>query len=292
MRLSPPGLTSLVTDGWIIDGEGQPTLSVDLNATDIGGGLQPRVMVELLSPTGTSVQRDGYFDENGSVSITFVLSPFTSSGDYVVNTVRIYDYAGNSTFSYDWLSENPKVFTLDNPQSDSIAPSLKQFELSASFDNESDRPVINVTGTAEDDISGVQSVYLRLRRPGGGNIDKWIVEGQSTESLDFANGVALTTQFTPGNYEVDYLRLCMLRINLTSRYLRSTLSRSHRLHQRLFPDGVGDFGRKSVVEASASDDFVFGSNASDDTPMAGDGDDTVYSGDGDDEVDAEMAMMR
>ena len=287
--LSPPGLTSFVTDGWIIDGEGQPTLSVDLNAADIGSGLQPRVIIELLSPTGTSVQRDGYFDENGSVSITFVLSPFTSSGDYVVNTVRIYDLAGNSTFSYEWLSDNPQVFTLDNPQSDSTAPSLKQFELSASFDNESDRPVINVTGTAEDDISGVQSVYLRLRRPGGGNIDKWIVEGQSAESLDFVNGVALTTQFTPGNYEVDYLRLQDVAQNQS--YF--SVSDIDALEEPsigsinvYFPTESEVLGGKSVVEASASDDFVFGSNASDDTLMAGDGDDKVYSGDGDDEVDA------
>ena len=111
----------------------------------------------------------------------------------------------------------------------------------------------------------------------------------SLRALDFANGVALTTQFTPGNYEVDYLRLQDVAQNQS--YF--SVSEIDALEEPsigsinvYFPTESEILGGKSVVEASASDDFVFGSNASDDTLMAGDGDDTVYSGDGDDEVDA------
>ena len=59
---------------------------------------------------------------------------------------------------------------------------------------------------ATDDLAGVESVYLRLNRPGGGNIDKWLAEGQSSQSLQFERKIALTTQFTPGEYSVNYLR--------------------------------------------------------------------------------------
>ena len=69
----------------------------------------------------------------------------------------------------------PQVFTLDNPLSDSTSATLIDFKLSAAFDNDSDRPVINVSGVATDDLAGVESVYLRLNRPGVGiSISGWL----------------------------------------------------------------------------------------------------------------------
>ena len=283
-----PQLDSFVSDGWEIGDDDIPRLDVDLVASDIGSGLQPRVIVELISPSGAGIQEDAYFDEAGTATVAFEVSQYSASGDYRVNTVRIYDEAGNKTFSQDWLSQNPQVFTLDNPLSDSTSATLTDFNLSASFDNDSDRPVINVSGVATDDVAGVESVYLRLNRPGGGNIDKWLAERQSSLTLEFARNIALTTQFTPGEYSVNYLRLQDAAKN------ESTLGASE-IDEIIeggssinvyFPSEEEVTGGKTYVEGTSKDDFVFGSNASDDTLVSGSGDDEIYSGDGDDEVDA------
>ena len=284
----PPQLDSFISDGWKIDDDGIPRLDVDLVASDVGSGLQSRVIVELISPSGAGIQEDAYFDEAGTATVAFVISKYSASGDYRVNTVRIYDEAGNKTFSHDWLSQNPQVFVLDNPQSDSTSATLTSFQLSASFDNDSDRPVINVSGIATDDVAGVESVYLRLNRPGGGNIDKWLAERQSSLSLEFARNIALTTQFTPGEYSVNYLRLVDAAKNestLGASDIDAIIEGASAINV-YFPSEDEVNEGKTYVEGTSKDDFVFGSNASDDTLVSGSGDDEIYSGDGDDEVDA------
>jgi hypothetical protein len=285
---APPQLDSFISDGWKIDEDGIPRLDVDLVASDVGSGLQSRVIVELISPSGAGIQEDAYFDEAGTVTVAFEISQYSASGDYRVNTVRIYDEAGNKTFSQDWLSENPQVFVLDNPQSDSTSATLTDFQLSASFDNDSDRPVINVSGIVTDDVAGVESVYLRLNRPGGGNIDKWLAERRSSLSLEFARNIALTTQFTPGEYSVNYLRLVDAAKNestLGASDIDAIIEGASAINV-YFPSEDEVNGGKTYVEGTSKDDFVFGSNASDDTLVSGSGDDEIYSGDGDDEVDA------
>ena len=285
---APPQLDSFISDGWKIGEDGIPRLDVDLVASDVGSGLQSRVIVELISPSGAGIQKDAYFDEAGTATVTFEISQYSASGDYRVNTVRIYDEAGNKTFSQDWLSQNPQVFTLDNPQSDSASATLTDFNLSASFDNDSDRPVINVSGVATDDVAGVESVYLRLNRPGGGNIDKWLAERQSSLTLEFARNIALTTQFTPGEYSVNYLRLQDAAKNestLGASEIDAIIEGASSINV-YFPSEDAVTGGKTYVEGTSKDDYVFGSNASDDTLVSGSGDDEIYSGDGHDEVDA------
>jgi len=203
-----PEVVSFSSDGWVFDDGGLPQLSASIVVTDEGSGVTgTRGILELISPTGKSIQSSAYVSDENTLEFSFFESKYTSSGTYTVNSIRLNDYAGNQQMSYDWLLSNPTSFDLNNPNSDSLLSSLTEFKLSASFDNESDRPVINVSGTAVDDLSGVESVYLRLLRPEGGILDKWITSGSSGTSLDFENTIPLTTGFVPGTYSVGYIRL-------------------------------------------------------------------------------------
>ena len=164
--------------------------------------------MELLSPTGSSLQTDAYFDDDNRASFTLTLSKFAASGIYPVNTVRFDDYAGNNQMSQAWLADNPQRFDLVNPNSDAVPPELHAFALSATFDNSSNRPVIQITGIASDPVSKVDGVLLRLRRPvSGGILDKWVKAYADEANLAFSNQIPLTTEFVPGNYSVDYLRI-------------------------------------------------------------------------------------
>ncbi len=203
-----PEVVSFTSDGWSTDEEGKPNLSAIINVADEGSGMVgTRGILELISPTGKSIQSSAYVTNENTLAFNFTESEYTSSGDYNVGTIRLYDLAGNSQMSYEWLADNPTTFTLDNPNSDSVLSELAEFKLSASYDNESDRPVIKVTGKATDNLSGVERIYLRLHRPEGGILDKWIIEGSSGTSVDFDNIIPLTTGFTPGTFTVGYVNI-------------------------------------------------------------------------------------
>jgi len=300
-----PYLVSFSTDGWSLDSEENPVLSASLEVSDAESGVaNGRVIVEILSPTGSSIQEDAYFTDEGEATINFTLSKYATSGDYRVNTVRFHDLAGNYQSSQEWLSENPQNLALNNPNGDQNVSTIDAFTLSATFDNDSDRPVIEVSGIALDDISGVESVYLRLYRPEGGRIDKWITERQSEKELIFSNSIPLTTQFESGKYSVAYLRLIDVAQNEVSLsmediknlgaefsphinvYFPATTDAS--AFARLNAGGVS--GRTAttspLIIGSDEADYVFGANSSDDRIEAGRGNDEIYTGDGSDSVDA------
>jgi len=300
-----PYLVLFSTDGWSFDSDENPILSASLKVSDTESGVaNGRVIVEVLSPTGSSIQSDAYFSDESEATINFTLSKYASSGDYRVNTVRFHDLAGNYQSSKGWLSQNPQDLALNNPNGDQDVSRIDAFKLSATFDNHSDRPVIGVSGIALDDISGVESVLLRLYRPEGGRIDKWISSGQSEQRLIFNNNIPLTTQFESGKYSVDFLRLG----DVAQNEVRLSMEDIKNLGADFIPDinvyfpGATDstaFARSNTLRALSSAsrispliigsdeaDYVFGANSSDDRIEAGGGDDEVYTGDGSDSVDA------
>jgi len=300
-----PYLVSFSTDGWLFDSEENPILSASVEVSDTESGVaNGRVIVEVLSPTGSSIQSDAYFSDEGEATINFTLSKYASSGDYRVNTVRFHDLAGNYQSSQDWLSQNPQNFALNNSNSDQEGSKVDAFKLSASFDNSSDRPVLDVSGVATDNISGVKSVYLRLYRPEGGRIDKWITERQSEKELIFNNSIPLTTQFESGKYSVAYLRLIDVAENEISYSMEDIQNLGEEFSPHInvyFPAATdasafarsnigGVSGRASVTSpliiGSDEADYVFGANSSDDQVEAGGGNDEIYTGDGSDTVDA------
>ena len=286
----PPALISLDSSGWIFNEVDEPILNVDIVALEEGSGLNgSRTILEVTSPTGSSLWSDFYFGDDNSASFSIKASKYAANGTYKINTVRMYDLAGNSQFSQSWLGENPQHFDLVNPNADDELPEIEEFYLSANFDNSSDRPVIVISGSASDNLSGVDGVYLRLNRPNGGILDKWIHSRGTELTLDFENYVALTTEFEPGSYTVNYLRLNDVAENeihfnaedLTN--MESSLDTSVNVY---FPSTSEVETGTTSVGASAAKDYVFGSNRSDDTLSAGDGDDLLYSGDGADTVNA------
>jgi len=247
------------------------------------------LILELLSPTGASLQtRSDSFQDN-TANFTLTLSKYAASGIYPVNTVRFSDYAGNNQMSQAWLQENPKVFELENPLGDQEAPELLAFKLSATFDNSSNRPVIRINGTAYDSASQVDGVYLRLNRPSGGILDKWVKDRANKETLEFSNQIPLTTEFQSGTYEVGFLRLNDVAEN-TVRFVKADiadLGEEFSTELNVYFPGEEEVSKgQTKVVASGKSDFVFGANESDDVIEAGEGNDEIYTGSGDDDVDA------
>ena len=283
-----PQALSLTTEGWSFSESGDPTITFKLRADDDLSGLQASAILELTAPGGVGLQRRASLSDDGEALFEFRLSKFSSSGAYRVNTIRLYDLAGNVNPSFDFIRSLEALPELLNPNSDDMPPALTQFTLSARFDEEAGRPVIVVKGQAEDAVSGFSSSYLRLTRPESGILDSWLSESAASPGVaEFSRELALTTQFVSGPYSVDFVRLQDQANN--EDYVRAadlealgeTFSQAVNVY---FPTEEELQRGSSVVTAAASDDFVFGSDGSNDRLEGGDGNDYLYAGGGMDEV--------
>jgi len=285
-----PSLDSVSVGSHIIASDGTIHLAVEVNASDSSSGLNQNFVLEITSPSGASLQQWATFDANGHAIVDFALSPYSASGDYHINTIRLTDLAGNYNDSQSWLRGNSAPIEITNPNQDIIAPEIQSFALEAVFDPITDRPKIVISGVVTDDISGVNGVYLRINSPAGSSafLDTWVYEdyysqpGTNQKTVQLDNYLALTTDFLPGEYSVNYLRLgdaannevYLNGYNLSLQALQETV-------RVYFPDPLHNLGQ-TTVNASEQSDFVFGSDKLDDHLFANAGDDIIYSGLGDD----------
>ena len=284
-----PSVTSLTSSGWSINNNEEPQINFTVVVEDNLSGLKDGILLELYSPTGTSIQEHGIKVANNTYSFDFVLNKYASSGIYPVHTIRLYDNAGNANFSQDWIADNLEGYELVNPNSDISASSLSYINLEAKFDEQSDRPILAINGLATDDVSGVEKVYLRLTRPSNGDLDKWqeIDNGENVLNRNFSSQIALPQIYESGEYKVDFLILNDFAANektLSKADIDETNQSSITSINLYYPDD--EVSDSYEIDASAKDDYVFGANRSNDHLMGLSGNDYLFSGDGDDHVEA------
>lgn len=120
-------------------------ISIDLTANDALSGIKSNFVLELLSPSGASIQQWAYFDKNGHVIVDFLLDKYSASGSYSINTIRLTDLAGNYNDSRDYLvKQNVPAIKIVNPYEDNLAPEIKDFSLGVIFDSSTGRPIIEM----------------------------------------------------------------------------------------------------------------------------------------------------
>ncbi len=255
-----------------------------ITASDDISGLKAGFVIELTSPSGKSIQQWCYFNEAGEFSGNFHLPKDSTSGDYKINTIRVFDVAGNSNFFQGWLSENTTPINIDNPNADLLPPDLNDFILTAAFDPETGRPKIVISGNSEDTNSGVSGVFIRMYGPTGsvGNLDTWVYYNPFGEnSVNFENYKTLSSQFLPGLYTVDFLRIDdkagnQFYLNKNQLDNLGFSSSINVIYQELI--------NTSPIIGTDNNDYIFGSNSADDLLIGGGGNDKLFSGDGNDEL--------
>lgn len=204
-----PQLLSMINSAPSFDEVGQVHIDFSFSASDNLSGLNSIFVVELNSPTGKSIQKRGVFAEQGlrqaNADLDFVLPKYSASGLYTINTIRLYDLAGNLNHSEQWIASNASGINIENPNSDNIPPTLNSVVISSAFDLLAKRPIITVNVGLNDDISGVQSSYVRLGKPEGGLLGGYMTKhtlggaGGNT-SAQYVAAFALTSDYGSGDY--------------------------------------------------------------------------------------------
>ena len=136
------------------------------------------------------------------------LDPKAVSGEYRIEDIRLYDYAGNLTFYYgtdDSLGTfGTYTFDIDNPIQDNQTPQLTDFKLSGTYD-ENGRKILTVRTLIDDGAdqeTGIKRQYIRILGPNTGNIDRdsFSIQDDGYYKLD----IALPLEAEDGDYEVSY----------------------------------------------------------------------------------------
>jgi len=260
-------------------------LDYSLKASDDVSGLRSGHVVELLGPTGTSLQGWRYFDQIGAVTTTREFDKYIPSGIYAINTIRIYDEAGNSGWLYSSditvLGENASI-TLDNPYEDGVLPELSTFTMSATFNEETFRPSIIFDFSAIDQSSGYEKAYVRISDDNGLSNDRW-VDDQNTEVEGVQFKLDLTSEYTPGKFTIDFFNIFDQAGNQLS-------FQGFELINKGFDSSINVFfptsNEDAVINGTEFEDFIFGGHESNDELNAGTGNDYIYTGGGGNEVDA------
>ena len=205
-------------------------------------------------------------------------SKYTPDGTYSISHIDLTDRAGN------WKAHYVSDVSVDlvNPNSDSVLPSLDSFEMRAVYDDATNRPKIIIEGLVIDELAGFKETLVGFDGPQGATYNGLGWEHDSDPSLNFKIELNLLNEYTPGTYTINTVYIYDNAYNrITDEDIDFDFLNSPTSIHVYFPTS----DEMTQVDGSEADDFVFGSNNTDDTLEAGAGDDYLFAGEGDDIVD-------
>jgi len=222
---TPPTIDALNIGEFIFDEVQQKwSIQYQIEASDDLSGLQRGHIVEFLSPTGTSLQEWRQFDDNGTITTVRYFEKYIAEGNYDINTIRLWDNAGNYTdgrIALTQFGENEEIYLI-NPYADNSAPELEMFDLGVTYSEEIHRPAIIFKFSPLDEGSGYSRAYIRLWDENTHH-DRWITEPLFANGEEISFQLNLTQEFIPGSYNIGYFNLYDQADNMAN-FDTSTLS--------------------------------------------------------------------
>ena len=282
----PPKLLSFNLEGFESDDDGKFILSASGLATDgNGSGFNNNnddsgyLDAFINTPSKDDVHMSESITEDGHITAFLELSPYAPSGEYSISYISVSDKAGNKVRN----SEISQSIYLDNENSDTTPPEVTSFDMYATFDTDTEHPVIVIEGKVEDDQAGFREAFIRLTGPNNTPYIGVSNEHNSNPDLNFKIDINLLSEYIPGTYSIEDLYVYDDVLNTTFEDdLDFNALGSPTSINVFFPTAHKD----SIVNASESDDFVFDNNDTNDELNAGSGDDQVFSAGGNNLINA------
>ena len=200
----------------VLNNDGDPstpiTVDLEVEITDFEGEMDS-VFSYLRGPNypGALVSPQWTIDKSVTPNIanfSWTLDARSASGIYELESVRLYDVAGNEAFYHGNEFELGAVgnyqFLLDNSISDDDAPLLTDFDIFGFVDGENRKFVTLKTQLDNGDTqtTGIGRQYVRLTGPDTGNIDRdqFVLQDDGYYELE----IALPLESPDGDYTVSY----------------------------------------------------------------------------------------
>jgi len=209
---NPPTLTAFSMGSLVYAVSGQIGVPIKLAVADDRSGVnQGDAVIEFTSPTGASIQQRIYLSE-GAWEDTFWLPASSPEGEYLLNTIRILDNAGNLNMNYGSVLKQAGFATTvsikNNPNQDTSPPTLKGLSIDTTV-SEAGNPELLIRIRADDLQSGLKYALIRMRDTATGAIyDKYLATSSATDvALAPANSIVLGSDATRGKYQVDFIVL-------------------------------------------------------------------------------------
>jgi len=150
----------------------------NLSLADNASGLR-RVRIDLTSPSGAFVTASSSFNNHplidGVELSSDIFSPFAEAGTWLINTVTIYDEAGNKR-SIDneelGLAGFANELQITNLNSDATTPTLNSFAITTpTVDAITGNAVVSYQVSATDNGAGIAMIQVTMTSPGGVDVE-------------------------------------------------------------------------------------------------------------------------
>ena len=197
------------------DGDSSTAVTVEIvvSASDAAGGFE-KAFSYIEGPGGELSGDWGTLNtDKTKITFTFVLDAKTATGTYKISDIRLYDVAGNQNFvsNSDLVSGSyTDSWSITNPIGDNATPAITAVTLTPQIDtSDLNRKQIKVAVTTDDQVTDINSIYIRIFSPTSESIDEYIVSlgrlGTTTKTDNtYEYIVSLPLEYPDGVYTVSY----------------------------------------------------------------------------------------
>ena len=155
------------------------TITIVVSASDADGGRE-KAFSYIEGPGGELAGNWGTLNSDKTkITFTFVLDAKTASGVYKISDIRLYDLAGNQNFvsNADLIAgEYTNNWTITNTIGDNDVLQILGVTLTPLIDtSDLNHKQIKVSVTVDDQVTDINSIYIRIFSPVDASIDEYIV---------------------------------------------------------------------------------------------------------------------
>ena len=206
------------------DGDSSTAVTVEIvvSASDAAGGFE-KAFSYIEGPGGELSGDWGTLNtDKTKITFTFVLDAKTATGTYKISDIRLYDVAGNQNFvsNSDLVSGSyTDSWSITNPIGDNATPAITAVTLTPQIDtSDLNRKQIKVAVTTDDQVTDINSIYIRIFSPTSESIDEYIVSlgrlGTTTKTDNtYEYIVSLPLEYPDGVYTVSYITVSDKALN-------------------------------------------------------------------------------
>ncbi|EOO45455.1 S-layer homology domain-containing protein [Bacillus cereus] len=179
------------------------SVQVSVEAEDDVSGVKS-VFITIQGPEGEDMKQHAIYDTQTKRWVANIpLSSYAQPGEYIVDKILLEDNANHYKLYQDKVDFNVDFIVGNDIGSDQQPPKLNKVEIEKKTYQAGEN--VQVSVEAEDDVSGVKSVFIIIQGPGGEDMKQHAI--YDTQTKRWVVNIPLSSYAQPGEYIVDKILL-------------------------------------------------------------------------------------